>query len=56
MTKPLILCSLILILLGTLCPQPSAAPAAPVDALMTGMTYYVAPTGDNDYLGTLTYP
>jgi len=56
MTRPLILCSLILILLRTPCPQPSAAPAAPVDAPMDGMIYYVAPAGDDDHPGNLAYP
>jgi hypothetical protein len=56
MTRPLILCSLILILLGAPCPQPSAAPAAPVDAPMGGMIYYVAPTGNDDNPGSLDYP
>jgi hypothetical protein len=55
MTKPLILCGLILILLGMTIPQPSAAPTAPADAV-DGMIYYVAPTGNDDHLGNFAYP
>jgi hypothetical protein len=56
MTKLLILCSLMLILLGMLCPCPSAAPAALADAPMAGMIYYVAPTGNDDHSGNIDYP
>ena len=49
MIRSLILCSLILVLLGTPCHTPSAAP-------MGGTIYYVAPAGDDDDPGTITYP
>ena len=52
MTKPLILYSLLLVLLGTSCPTSSTAPAALAD----GTIYYVAPTGDDDNPGTITHP
>jgi hypothetical protein len=56
MTKLLILCSLMLVLLGTPCPTPSAAPDAPADAPLDGMIYYVAPSGNDDNPGTVAYP
>ena len=55
MTRPLILCNLILILLGMITPWPSAPPTAPAKAV-DGMIYYVAPTGNDDYPGNLAYP
>jgi parallel beta-helix repeat protein len=55
MKKPLILCSLILILLGMTNPQLSAAPTGPADAT-DGMIYYVAPTGNDEYPGSIAYP
>ena len=56
MTKLLILCSLMLVLLGTPCRTSSAAPAAPADASLDGMIYYVAPSGNDDNPGSLAYP
>jgi hypothetical protein len=55
MEKSLILCSLIPILLGMTNPQLSAAPTGPADAT-DGMIYYVAPTGNDEYPGSITYP
>ena len=56
MTKLLILCSLMLVLLGTPCRTSSAAPAAPADAPLAGMIYYVAPSGNDNNPGTAAYP
>jgi hypothetical protein len=54
--KQLILCSLMLVLLGMPYPRPPAAPIVPADASLDGMIYYVAPTGNDDHLGSLAYP
>ena len=56
MTKPLILCSLIITLLGTPCRTPAVGPAAQVGAPLDGMIYYVAPTGNDNNPGTAAYP
>jgi hypothetical protein len=56
MTKPLILCSLILILLGTPCRTPDVGPAAQAGAPVAGTIYYVAPTGNDNNPGTVAYP
>ena len=56
MTKPLILYSLMLVLLGIPCHTPSAAPAAPAEVPMDGMIYYVALSGNDDDPGSFAYP
>jgi hypothetical protein len=63
MTKPLILCSLIIILLGTPCRTSAVGPAAPTGTPLGraasaagGTTYYVAPTGNDNNPGTVAYP
>ena len=52
----MILCGLALILLGTLCYTPPAEPAVSAGALVDGMIYYVAPTGNDDNPGSVDYP
>lgn len=51
MTRPLISCSLILIMLGPLCYAPIITSVAPVHAPAGGMIYYVALTGDDNNHG-----
>ena len=56
MTKLLVLCSLMLVLLGTPCCPPAAAPIASADAPVDGTIYYVAPTGNDSHPGTIAQP
>jgi len=50
-----ILCSLMLVLLGTPCRTPDVGPTAQADAPL-GMIYYVAPTGNDGNPGTIAHP
>ena len=56
MIKPLIACSLILILLGIPCRTSDVGSTAQADAPLAGMIYYVAPTGNDNNPGTIAYP
>ena len=56
MIKPLIACSLILILLGIPCRTSDVGSTAQADAPLAGMIYYVAPSGNDNNPGTAAYP
>jgi hypothetical protein len=59
MTKPLILCCFVLILMGTLGQALDAGPAPAFEdqrAVYTGNVYFVAPTGSDSNPGTETQP
>jgi len=56
MIKPLIACSLILILLVMPFRTPDVGPAAQVGNPVDGTTYYVAPIGNDNNPGTIVYP